>query len=328
MADLGRSAEAIRLFDAALSQRRNPVIAAQLVEYLIGLGTSDARAKARQVLSDPDLNVAGTWQLKLMEAGLSIIDGNQARGVSQALQSFEMVRGDTSGVVRWFNALPPIVKDHRVRMEIALQLGVEQTPERVGEIMLASLMLEDPSTEPQGMSELRRLAGDSNTTVALRAGQLLGDTLYGKGDYQGAVDAWRGVLAIDANVGQSLNNLAFVLATQLGQCEQAIAHAQKALEVGGISPAIGLSTLAVALTKCNRIDEAQQAVEQLMNFARGNPEEVLAVVRQGEIHLARGEVERARESLGESRVLVEAWGGRAAQYESVVASFEAAMEGR
>ncbi len=328
MADLGRSAEAIRLFDAALAQRRNPVIAAQLVEYLIGLGTPDARAKARQVLGDPNINVAGTWQLKLMEAGLSMIEGNQPRAVTQARQSFQMVRENPTDIVRWFNALPPIIKDHKVRMEIAVQLGVEMTPQRVGEIMLASLMLKDPSTEPQGLSELRRLAGDSNTTVALRAGQLLGDTLYGKQDYQGAVEAWRGVLALDPNVGQSLNNMAFVLATQLGQCEQAIPQAQKALEVGGISPAIGLSTLAVAFTKCDRLDEAQQAVEQLMNGARGTPEEILAVVRQGEIYLARGEAERARESLNEAKSLLEAWGNQAQQYESVVVEFEAAMEGR
>lgn len=328
MADLNRSAESVRLFEAALAQRRNPVIAAQLVEYLLGLNTSDSRAKARQVLTDPNLNVSGTWQLQLMAAGLSLIEGNRARAVTQARQSFEMVRNDPSGVVRWFNALPSIIKDHAVRMDIALQLGVEQTPQRVGEIMLASLMLEDPSTEPQGLSTLRRLARDSDTTVALRAGQLLGDTLYTMEDYPAAVEAWRGVLELDPNVGQSLNNLAYVLATKMGQCEQAITLVQKAIDVGGVASTIAYSTLAVAYTRCDRLDEAQQIVDRLMELARNTPEEALAVIRQGEIDLARGRLEQARARLKEARELMELWGSRARPYQSVLDEFEAAMAGR
>lgn len=328
MADMDRSAESVRLFEAALAQRRNPVIAAQLVEYLLGLDNPDARAKARQVLSDPNLNVAGTWQLQLMAAGLSMIEGNRARAVAQARQSFEMVRNDTSGVIRWFNALPPIIEDHPVRMEIALQLGVELTPQRVGEIMLASLMLEDPSTEPQGLSELRRLAGDRDTTVALRAGQLLGDTLYSMENYEGAVEAWRGVLELDPDVGLSLNNMAYVLATEMGQCEQAISHVQKAIEVGGVSRAIALSTLTVAYTKCGRLDEARQTADRLLEVARNTPEEILAVIRLGEIDLEHGRVEAARARLKEARGLMELWGSRGGPYQSVLDDFEAAIAGR
>jgi|GEM_PF-5143335 len=328
MADLDRSAESVRLFEAALAQRRNPVIAAQLVEYLLGLNTPESRAKARQVLADPNLNVAGTWQLQLMAAGLSLIEGNRAQSVTQARRSFEMVRNDTSGVIRWFNAMPPIIEDHTVRMEIALQLGVELTPQRVGEIMLASLMLEDTSTEPQGLSELRRLAGDSDVTVALRAGQLLGDKLYSMEDYPAAVEAWRGVLELDPNVGLSLNNMAYVLATRMGQCEQAISLVEKAIEVGGVARTIAYSTLAVAYTKCDRLDEAQQAADRLMEMAKNMPEELLAVIRLGEIDLARGRIEQARARLKEAHELMEVWGSRGKPYQSVLDEFEAALAGR
>lgn len=328
LADRGRSTEAIRMFDAALAQRRNPEIAAQFVEFLLGLGTAETRAKARQVLSDPNLNVAGTWQLRLMSAGLSMAEGNRPAAITQARQSFEMVRTDTSGVVRWFNALPPLIKDHKTRMDIVLQLGAERTPQRVGEIMLASLMLQDPSTEPQGLSELRRLAADSDRVVAFRAGQLLGDTLYSSQDYSGAVEAWRGVIEIDPEAAQSLNNLAFVLATEMGQCEQAIQLALKAIEVGGVAPAIAYSTLTVAYIECNQFDLAQQAAEGLAGAARGTPEEVLAVLRQGEVDLAQDRTEQARGRLNEAKRLIESWGGRAEAYRSILVDFEAAMEGR
>lgn len=328
LADKGRSTESIRMFEAALAQRRNPEIAAQFVEFLLGLGTAESRAKARQVLSDPNLNVADTWQLQLMSAGLSMAENNRARAIAQARQSFEMVRNDTSGVVRWFNALPPLIDDHKTRMDIVLQLGAERTPQRVGEIMLASLMLQDPSTEPQGLSELRRLAADSDRVVAFRAGQLLGDTLYSNQDYSGAVEAWSGVIDIDPEAAQSLNNLAYVLATEMGQCEQAIPMALKAIEVGGVAPAIAYSTLTVAYIECNQLDSAQQAAEDLSSAARGTPEETLAVLRQGEVDLALGRIEQARGRLNEARKLLESWGGRAEAYRSILEEFGAALDGR
>ncbi len=328
MADLRRPAEAIRLFESALSQQRNPEIAAQFVEYLLGQNTSDTRAKARQVLADPNLNVAGTWQLQLMAAGLSLTEGNRARAVAQARQSFEMVRKDTSGVIRWFNALPSLIKDHPTRMEIALQLGAENTPQRVGEVMLASLMLTDPSTEPQGLSELRRLASDTDPVVASRAGQLLGDTLYAQENYAAAVEAWQGVIQRQPDASQSLNNLAYVLATQMGQCEQAVEFAKRAIEVGGVAPTIARSTLAVALINCGMFDEARRVVDELSTLARGTPDEVLAIIRRGEIDLGRGNPEPARARLEEAKLLIESWGGRADAYRSVVEDFEAAVGGR
>lgn len=328
MADLGRSAEAIRLFESALSQRRSPETAAQFVEYLLGRNTTDTRAKARQVLSDPNLNVAGTWQLQLMAAALSLTEGNRPRAIAQARQSFEMVRNDTSGVVRWFNALPALIKDHPVRMEIALQLVVENTPQRVGEVMLASLMLADPSTNAQGMSDLRRLSTDRDQVVAVRAGQLLGDTLYAKNDFAAAAEVYRAVIERQPDASQSLNNLAYVLATQMGQCEQAIELSNRAIEAGGVAPTIARSTLAVALIKCNKLDEAQRVVDELANLARGTPDEVLAMVRQGEIDLARENTEMGRARLEEARSTIESWGGRADAYRSVLEEFEKAVRGR
>ena len=326
LADLGRSGESIRLFDSALAQRRNPEIAAQFVEFLLGQNTSEARAKARQVLSDPNLNVAGTWQLQLMAAALSLQEGNRPRAVSQARQSFLPVQQDTSGVVRWFNAMPALIKDHQVRMEVAVQLGVENTPQRVGEIMLASLMLQDPSTEQQGLSELRRLANDRDGTVAVRAGQLLGDTLYARKEYSGAVEAWRAVIGRDPEASQSLNNMAFVLATELGDCEQAIDLAKRAREAGGVAPAIVLSTLAVSYTNCDRLDEAQQVAEELYNISRGTPEESLACIRLGEIAFKRGKTEEARNWANQARTIINSWGDRAQPYESILQAFVDKLE--
>ncbi|MEQ8945470.1 MAG: tetratricopeptide repeat protein [Phycisphaerales bacterium] len=328
MADLGRSGEAIRLFEQAIAQRRNPEIAAQFVEYLLNMETGQGRAKARQVLADANLNVAGTWQLQLMAAALSMQEGNRPRAVAQARQSFEMVRNDPAEVVRWYNALAPLIKQHPVRMEIALQLAPERTPQRVGEIMMASLMLQDPSTEQQGLSELTRLAGDREPIVAIRSGQLLGDKLYERADYERAVEAWRGVIAIDPQSGQALNNLAYVLATQLDGCQEAIELASRAKTAGGVAPAIVQSTITVAYLECGQLDEAQRAVDQLSTVARGTPEETLAEIRQGELDLANNRVEDARVHARDAEALLEAWGGRAEAYRSILDELKQALEGR
>lgn len=326
LADLGRTGEATRLFDAALAQRRNPEIAAQFVEFLLNQNTSTARAKARQVLSDPDLNVRGTWQLRLMDAALALQEGAKSRGVAIARTSWDVVKNDPSGVIRWFNAMPALIKDHAVRMEIAVQLGVDQTPQRVGEIMLASLMLQDPSTEQQGLSELGRLAGDRNDLVAVRAGQLLGDTLYARKEYSGAVEAWRAVIARDPEASQSLNNLAFVLATELGDCQAAIEYARRAIEIGGVAPAIARSTLVVALLACDRTQEAQQVAEELNSLAKSTAEEALAAIRLGEVALKQGKTEEARGYADQARAVINAWGDRAQAYESILEAFEDALE--
>ncbi len=328
MADLGRSAESVRLFDQSLAQRKNPEIAAQYVEYLLNMGTAEGRAKARQVLSDPTLNVAGTWQLQLMAAALSFQEGNRARAVAQARQSFEVVRNNLPDVVRWFNALAPLIKDHPTRMEIALQLFPERTPQRVGEIMMASLMLQDPSTEQQGLSELIRLAGDGDPIVAVRSGQLLGDTYYGRANYQAAADAWRAVLALDPQSGQALNNLAYVLASELGECQQAIELATRAKAAGGVAPTIVQSTLTIAYLECNQLDQAQQAADELSSISRGSPEETLAELRQGKLDLANGRVEDARIHAKNAEVFLESWGGRAEAYRSILEELEQALEGR
>ncbi|MEQ9096924.1 MAG: tetratricopeptide repeat protein [Phycisphaerales bacterium] len=328
MADLGRTGESIRLFEQSLAQRRNPEIAAQFVEFLLNLNTGEARAKARQVLSDTNLDVAGTWQLRLMSAGLSMQEGNRPRAIAEAIASFEMVRNDTAGVIRWFNAMPALIKDHPTRMEIAVQLAPERTPDRVGEIMMASLMLQDPSTEQQGLSELARLAGDREAIVAVRSGQLLGDKLYERGDYQRAAEAWRAVIALNPQSGQSLNNLAYVLATEMGQCEQAIKLANRAKEAGGIAPAIVQSTLSVAYMECDRLAEAQQAADELSTIARGSPEEALAEIRQGQIDLANGRIDAARTHASDASDLLEAWGGRAEAYRSILEELQQELDGR
>lgn len=328
MADLGRSAESIRLFDQALAQRKNPEIAAQFVEYLLNMGTGESRAKARQVLSDPNLNVAGTWQLQLMAAALSQLEGNRARAVAQARQSFEVVRNNLADVVRWFNALTPLIKDHPTRMEIALQLFPERTPQRVGEIMQASLMLQDPSTEQQGLSELTRLAGDRDPIVAVRSGQLLGDTYYGRQNYQAAADAWRAVLALDPQSGQALNNLAYVLASELDGCREAIELANRAKAAGGVAPTIVQSTLTIAYLECGQLDQAQQAADELSSISRGSPEEALAELRQGALDLANDRPDDARIHAQNAEALLEAWGGRAEAYRSILEELEQDLENR
>lgn len=327
MADLGRATESIRLFEQALEQRRNPEIAAQFVEFLLNQDTAQARTKARQVLSDPFLP-KDVWQLRLMSASLAMQEGNRPRAISEAIQSFAMVREDMSRVIRWFNALPPLIKDHATRMEIALQLAPERTPQRVGEIMMASLMLQDPSTEQQGLSELTRLAGDRNPVVATRSGQLLGDAYYEREDYEKAAQAWRGVVDLEPNASQSLNNLAYVLASELGQCEQAIELAQRAKAIGGVAPAIVQSTLVVAYLECDRLDRAQQAVDELSEVARGTAEESLAAIRQGQVDLALGRTDQARVRAVEAEELLESWGGRAEAYRSILEEFKTALEDR
>ena len=260
-----------------------------------------------------------------MASAVSLAEGNQPRGVLEARQSFELVRGDTAGVVNWFNTMPALIKEHPVRMQIALQLGVEQTPERVGEIMLASLMLQDPSTDKQGLDDLRRLSADRNETIALRSGQLLGDTLYRRAEYESAALAWRKVIELDPTAGQALNNLAFVLATELDGCTEAIEFSERAMQSANVARPIVLSTQVVSYLACDQIENAEQAARELDQLARGSPEEALAAIRLGQVALAKGLREQAVVQAERAESLINSAAGRAESYRSILGEFKAEL---
>ncbi|MEO1008738.1 MAG: tetratricopeptide repeat protein [Planctomycetota bacterium] len=327
MAEMERPNEATTLFEAALAKRRNPQIAAQFVEHLSNQGSATARRKAREVLNDPLLNVEGSWVLPLLAARLSIDEGASDRAVAEARQSFNLVRNDPSLVVAWFNALASAVRDHPTRLELARQVGVAQTPNRIGEVWLCSLMLADESTEVQGLDELRQLAGSSDDVLAQQAGGMLGSSLYNRARYSEAEAAWRTVIERNPEDGQTLNNLAYLLATEMDDCEEAIALAERARATGRMPPQIVGSTLATAYIACDRLDEAESIIGELLIGARGTPEEVLAIVRRGQWELASGRADAARRSAEQAATLLERYGGRAESYRQPLEELRAALGG-
>jgi len=323
MASLGRANEAGELFASAYNQRRSPRVAVPYVRFLLGQGTPAARSRAAEVLGDPNLNVSGSWELRLQSARLALDAGNRQRAIAEARTSFEAARGDRQEVIAWFNALRSLIDDHEVRMQVVLQLPVRQTPQRVGELMAARLMLDGEATADRGLEELGLLADASDAWLAARSGSMLGGVLYERGRAAEAARAWEAALEHAPEDGQLLNNLAYVLATELDQCERAAELARRAVDAGGVDATVTRSTLAAALIRCDRLEEAGPVVEELERLADGTPAEVVALVRRGELALAAGRSERARELASRARERLEAWGERAGTYREAVAALEA-----
>ncbi|MEO1279869.1 MAG: hypothetical protein AAFV77_13000, partial [Planctomycetota bacterium] len=104
-------------------------------------------------------------------------------------------------------------------------------------------------------------------------------------------------------------------------CEEAIDLAIRAKDAPGVARTIVLSTLTVAYLACDQIENAEQSVGELVSLSRGSPEEALAAIRRGQVLLYKGlrsEAERAAES---AEALINATGGRADSYRSILEDF-------
>ena len=129
-------------------------------------------------------------------------------------------------------------------------------------------------------------------TVALTKG----NALYGKGDLNGAADAF--VVAATTTPGNAaaLNNAAYLLARAKGDTDRAYEFASKAVVLEPAQPDY-LDTLGYVLLKANKLADAEDALAKSVAVS-STP---MALLHLAQVRVAQGNMAEARQLLDRAK---------------------------
>lgn len=133
----------------------------------------------------------------------------------------------------------------------------------------------------------------------------LGELGYQTGDFAAARDAYQNVLKLDPKHEQALNDLAWILAQELEDLDQAIRLADQGVKLYGQNPHL-LDTRGVVLWKLGRLDEAVRNLQKSASIAeklRRWRTQVEALMHLAEVYVDRKELIKARLVLEEANAL-------------------------
>ena len=153
-------------------------------------------------------------------------------------------------------------------------------------------------------AEIGRFAPDS--VGLIETYNLLGQAHYGKEAFETARAYYEKVLAIDADNLVALNNLAYILADNLGDPEGALAHAQYALELTKNTSALTqrsnvLDTVGYVQYKLGDMAQAEDTLKESIRLKADSANKLhLAMV-----YLAQNQRSQAKDQLIEAKELVE-----------------------
>jgi protein O-mannosyl-transferase len=128
-------------------------------------------------------------------------------------------------------------------------------------------------TEPGGAGEAERLARRAIAIDPRTPGYLdtLGAALFHQGRFEEAADAWRAYLKDVPDEPGVLNDLAWILATELDRADEAEPLARRAVGIEPDDPDY-LDTLAECLLRQGRGDEAAQVARKALGLEGAKPE--------------------------------------------------------
>ncbi|MEM1211709.1 MAG: tetratricopeptide repeat protein [Planctomycetota bacterium] len=127
-----------------------------------------------------------------------------------------------------------------------------------------------------------------------RLDSLLAQALHADNRHAEAAAAYERALESQPDDFSSLNNLAVILAEELGESERALRYARRANELRPGVPEV-VDTIGFSLLQLERYDEAEQKLEESRRLAvasKGRPLP-LTLVHLAELHLARGAYRKA-----------------------------------
>ncbi|MCH9034627.1 MAG: tetratricopeptide repeat protein, partial [Planctomycetes bacterium] len=133
----------------------------------------------------------------------------------------------------------------------------------------------------------------------------LGELGYQTEDFTAAREAYQNVLGLDAKHEQALNDLAWILALELGDLDEAIRLADQGIKLYGQNPHL-LDTRGVVLWKLGRLDEAVRDLQKSASIAarlRRWRTQVEALIHLAEVYVDRKELIQARLVLEEADAL-------------------------
>ena len=143
--------------------------------------------------------------------------------------------------------------------------------------------------EAEAVNHYREVVSLAPDLIA--AHMALGELLYGRGEVSAAVTHWERALELDPDAALVLNSLAWVFATSSetrgAEVFRAVSMAARACDLTAAADPSYLDTLAAALARAGRFDEAVDTAGRAAELARASGRTGLAVKIEGRAALYR-----------------------------------------
>lgn len=164
--------------------------------------------------------------------------------------------------------------------------------------------LQDTSTAQVAAAELEKFAdGSDNAQLKASVYKLLASYHYQVANYAAAVDQYRKELAIAPNDAESLNNCAYMLATQLKKPDDALPMAEKAASLQPDSATV-LDTLGTVHLERKDLTKAEEVFRRALTKRMSDVERVPLTIHLARTLLLQGKKAEAQKLRDDARLMI------------------------
>lgn len=292
---IGRWDKAVEHLSFVWRERKNPEITASYVDALIN--NNDA-ATAWNVLQVPEIRVDQNLALRMLRGRVLAKQGrtaDAAKELSDALtmvnpQSRESVNIFTAGLSSVYPKLEDQIKALRTlesRGKFAGYLGLR----------FAEFRLRQPESRAEALQAIEAIANNDTASVRGAAWALLGTLSYQEGNWAKSKEQFVKGLEFDNKNAELNNNLAYIMAVKLKQCDEALAYAQAAVDMVPQNSGF-LDTLGAVLLCKNDCAGAARVFQEGLNKALNDGERLPLYIHMGRARLCAGDKVEAKRLSG------------------------------
>lgn len=276
-------------YEQAFRLNKNPTVTGRFIDCLLRTDPPNHR-KAMAVLNDSGLDIDSSPPLLTLRARIWAAAGNTANARTDATAALIPLKGNSSSIEGWGRQLGQIFPDHDDLMAYVEDLNETRGDGNWTVFFLADAMLR---SEPKVQEGLTLLSGLTTTTEDFDLLSIISKTCYAGAHYAHSAAALRRALEMQPdNVGLN-NNLAFTLAEHLGQAQEALEYAHKAV-ANAPDQARMLDTLGLVQHLAGELDNAEQTFTKGLSAATTTAEKVALNVHFAQLELDRGDTAAAR----------------------------------
>lgn len=261
-------------------------------------------AEADALLRSRDIPVVRSSTLLMVRASLRAKQGRMDEAKADAGAALALCGADGRRLVAWRQGLGDAFPDPATALDVLSALKPSPEQAEWFQLVRAQTMLALETTRSEGQALLRALATDGRDNgVAFTAAGLLSALLYEQGAHEEAVSVLKLGLARNPDSLDLNNNLAYILAVNLENPQEALAYAEKAAALGPQRANV-LDTLAAVQVGLGRLEEADATLAKALTLPAAPTDKATILMRQAKVKLARGQGSEARRLVDEAGTLL------------------------
>jgi tetratricopeptide (TPR) repeat protein len=297
-------------------------VAIRLTEALI---SADDAVNAYNVLRAPEVapKVDKSLPLRLLKARIFAKSGHTPEASQEILDCLALVHPESlQETSLYMTGIAGIYPD--VEAQVIAVDRLESTKPFTGYLALkaAETRLRSKSGHAAALAALAAIAVDPKVTdpqvaprIQARAYSLLGSESYGDKNWTEAYDRFQKGCNLDPENAELNNNLAYIMATKLNKCKEALPYAVKACQTAS-NKSDFLDTLGVTQLCDHQCDEAAKTFTAGLQAAFNDTERVPLYIHMGKARVCQGDSIEARRVANVARDLMNTMPDLRKQYQT------------